>query len=62
MTASDLAIGLGLLLIVEGLPLFLVPDRYRRLLRQIELVSDGTLRIFGLVAMCAGLMVLYGLR
>lgn len=59
---SDIGVGLGFLLIVEGLPLFLSPARYRKLLAQIDRVPDRTLRASGFVAMAAGLVVLYALR
>lgn len=62
MQPSDLAIGLGLLLLAEGLPLFASPGRYRRLLQQIDTVPDSTLRASGLVAMGVGLAILYAIR
>jgi uncharacterized protein len=62
VTLSDLAVGLGLLLVVEGLPLFLSPARYRRVLRAIEEVPDPVLRGVGLAAMAAGIALLYALR
>lgn len=62
MELSDLAIGLGLLLLAEGLPLFASPGRYRRLLKQIDTVPDGTLRVSGLVSMGVGLAILYALK
>lgn len=62
MEVSDLGIGLGVVLIVEGLPLFLSPARYRRLLAQIDRVPDRTLRASGLAAMALGLGVLYAVR
>lgn len=62
MGISDLGLGLGLLLLVEGLPLFLSPARYRRWLMRIEEVPDGVLRGLGLAAMTCGIALLYVLR
>ena len=62
MQFSDLALGLGLLMIAEGLPLFVSPARYRRLLAQMQEVPDGALRGVGFVAMSLGLALLYALR
>jgi uncharacterized protein YjeT (DUF2065 family) len=59
---SDLGVGLGLLLLVEGLPLFLSPTRYRALLKAIDEVPDRVLRGLGLAAMAAGTVLLYALR
>jgi len=62
MQLSDVVVGLGFVLIVEGFPLFLSPSRYRRLLMQIEQVPDPVLRGTGFVAMCGGLVMLYVVR
>lgn len=62
MELSDVGIAVGFLLLVEGLPLFLSPGRYRRLLAQMDRVPDPTLRASGLAAMVAGILVLYAVR
>ena len=62
MTLSDLAVGFGLLLLVEGLPLFISPARYRELLKAIDEVPDPVLRGVGLAAMALGLALLYLLK
>jgi uncharacterized protein len=49
----------GLVLIIEGSPYFLFPEKLKKFLAQIINISDGYLRVFGLVVMLAGLMVLY---
>jgi len=49
-------------MIAEGLPLFVSPARYRRLLAQMQEVPDGALRGVGFVAMSLGLALLYALR
>jgi len=59
---SDLGLALGLLLLVEGMPLFLSPARYRELLKRIDEVPDPVLRGAGFAAMAAGVVLLYALR
>ncbi|MBI5137230.1 MAG: DUF2065 family protein [Nitrospirae bacterium] len=59
---SDLVLGLGFVLLFEGVPLFLSPVRYRRLLARLAQVPDAVLRGAGLAAMAAGLALLYGVR
>jgi len=50
---------LGLLLIVEGILPFLSPGRLRKMLLEVSSLDDRTLRLAGLAAMLAGLLVLY---
>ena len=50
---------IGLVLIIEGSPYFLFPEKLKKFLAQILNISDGYLRAFGLVVMLAGLVVLY---
>jgi len=59
---SDMAVGLGFLLLVEGFPLFVSPARYRRLLALVEAVPDPVLRGTGFCAVALGLGVLYLVR
>jgi hypothetical protein len=49
----------GMVLIVEGMPWFLSPDKTRSFLLQIQLLSNQQLRIYGLVMMGIGLLILY---
>ncbi len=51
-------IALGLVLIIEGLPYFLFPDRAVAMLRQLEDAGPGALRLFGFLAMMAGVVFL----
>ena len=53
-----LAIVFGLVLIVEGLPYFLFPERFVAVLRQIEELGPGRLRLMGLGAMLGGVLLL----
>ncbi len=51
-------IAFGLVLIIEGLPYFLFPERAVALLRQLEDAGPGPLRLFGFLAMMAGVVFL----
>jgi len=50
---------IGLVLIIEGSPYSLFPEKLKKFLEQILKISDSYLRVFGLVVMLAGLIVLY---
>ena len=53
-----LALVLGLVLIVEGLPYFLFPERIPSVLRQLEELGPGKLRFLGLAALVIGVALL----
>ena len=55
----DLLIGIGFLLLFEGLPLFTAPGAYRRVARQIDAIPEAVLRGAGFLASAIGLVVLY---
>jgi uncharacterized protein YjeT (DUF2065 family) len=42
-------------LVIEGLPLLLVPSRWRNVIRQVSGLADGQLRFFGLILVLSGL-------
>ncbi len=54
----ELAVAFCLMLVIEGIIPFVAPQRWRRLLRTIEQIDDGTLRIIGLACMLAGTFAL----
>jgi hypothetical protein len=45
----------ALVLVIEGLPLLLVPSRWREVMRRVSGLADGQLRFFGLVLVLTGL-------
>lgn len=49
---------LGLVLVIEGLPYFLFPERALRTLRQLERFGPETLRMLGLAALVLGTVLL----
>jgi uncharacterized protein YjeT (DUF2065 family) len=50
---------LGMVLILEGLPYFAFPERIKTWLVRVSTLPAGQLRIFGLIAMCVGLSLVY---
>ncbi len=53
-----LLMALGLVFILEGVPYFLSPRRALMVLRQLEQVDPWIVRMLGLVAMVAGVLLL----
>jgi uncharacterized protein YjeT (DUF2065 family) len=45
----------ALVLVIEGLPLLIVPSKWREVIRQVSGLADGQLRFFGLILVLAGL-------
>jgi len=56
---QHLLIALSLVLVIEGIVPFLYPGRWRRLVAQLAMVDDRTLRTVGLVSMLSGLGLLF---
>ena len=52
-----LGIGIGLALVIEGLMPFASPAKWRQVFLQIQQLSDGQIRFFGLVTIGAGLLI-----
>lgn len=50
---------LGLVLIFEGLPYFAFPDKMKRILENLPLIPDSTLRKYGFAAIIFGLLLIY---
>lgn len=53
---------LCLLLVIEGIPLFLTPDTMRRAAREMAALDSHVLRIIGLVALLLGTGLLLLIR
>jgi len=58
-TWSLIFAGLGIAMVVEGLPYFITPAGTRRYLRQVAELGSTALRILGLLMMIGGLVVVY---
>lgn len=56
---ESLLTAICLLLIIEGIIPFLYPQKWRNLVAMLATVSNGQLRIMGLVSMLLGVALLY---
>jgi uncharacterized protein YjeT (DUF2065 family) len=59
---ADLLAGLAFYLIFEGLFPFVAPQQWRRSLAALASLEEGRLRLFGLAAVIAGLVLLFIVR
>ncbi|QLA80606.1 MULTISPECIES: DUF2065 domain-containing protein [unclassified Acidovorax] len=59
MDSESLWAALALVLVIEGLLPFLSPQSWRRAVAQISLLQDGQIRFFGLLAIVAGVLMLW---
>jgi len=59
---DNLLTAFALMLVIEGLMPFLVPNAWRETFRRLIEMSDGQLRFVGLSSMLDGLILLYFLR
>jgi len=62
MDWSDLLAALALYLVLEGILPFLNPQAMKRVMASFANVADTQLRVWGLVSMGAGIMLLYFVR
>jgi uncharacterized protein YjeT (DUF2065 family) len=59
---QDLATGLALVLVIEGIVLALAPDGMKRMALQMAAIPAGALRIGGLAAACLGVAAVWLIR
>ena len=59
---QDILTAFALYLIIEGMIPFIGPARFRRTVEQISRLNDNNLRVVGLIAMGAGLLLLFIVR
>ena len=50
---------LGAVLVLEGLPYFLFPEKLKNFYKQIEKAEPNTLRAIGFVTLAIGLLIVY---
>lgn len=55
-------LGLAMMLIIEGMLPFVMPELWRETFRKLVTLSDGQLRFAGISAMLAGLILLYWIK
>jgi len=51
-----------MMLVIEGLLPFLLPELWRETFRKLVTLTDGQLRFVGLTSMLCGLLLLYWIR
>lgn len=59
---QDIFTAFALYLIIEGMIPFVSPSNFRKTVARIAMLGDNNLRIAGLVAMAAGVLLLYAIR
>ena len=59
---TEILTAVALLMIIEGMLPFVGPGRYKQLVAQIARLDDNQLRMFGLISMIAGLLLLFFVR
>jgi len=52
-------LGLAMMLVIEGIVPFMLPELWREVFRKLVTLSDGQLRFIGITSMLSGLLLLY---
>lgn len=55
-------LGLAIMLVIEGLLPFLLPELWRETFRKLVTLTEGQLRFIGLTSMLSGLLLLYWVK
>jgi uncharacterized protein YjeT (DUF2065 family) len=55
-------LGLAMMLVIEGLLPFLLPELWRETFRKLVTLTEGQLRFIGLTSMLSGLLLLYWVK
>lgn len=55
-------LGLAMMLVIEGLLPFLLPELWRETFRKLVTLKEGQLRFIGLTSMLSGLLLLYWVK
>ena len=56
---KELIIAFGLFLFIEGVLYAIFPSKMKSILRKLDLISDGQLRLGGLVFVVLGFIIIY---
>ena len=59
MLIDKVLMALGLVLALEGAVYALFPTSFRRIVRKVDMVNDAQLRLGGLVALVAGVVLVW---
>lgn len=57
-----IVIAVGLVLIIEGLPYFFIPEQVKEVAKRIQDIQNSSMRLFGFTLMLAGLILVYVAR
>ena len=55
-------LGLAMMLVIEGVVPFLMPELWRETFRKLVTLSDGQLRFIGITSMLSGIILLYWIK
>ena len=55
-------LGLAMMLVIEGLLPFLLPELWRETFRKLVTLTEGQLRFIGLTSMLSGILLLYWIK
>ncbi len=55
-------LGLAMMLVIEGMMPFLLPELWRETFRKLVTLSDGQLRFIGITSMLSGIILLYWIK
>ena len=55
-------LGLAMMLVIEGLLPFMLPELWRETFRKLVTLTEGQLRFIGLTSMLSGLLMLYWIK
>ncbi|MGC8657718.1 MAG: DUF2065 domain-containing protein [Desulfomonilaceae bacterium] len=50
---------IGMVLVIEGIPYFAVPEKMKEVLQMVQVQPDNVLRVFGGILMLVGSMIVY---
>ena len=56
---KELIIAFGLFIFIEGILYALFPSKMRNMLKKLELIKDGQLRVGGLIFALIGFIIIY---
>ena len=56
---EPIMIAIGLVLIIEGLPYFILPEQVKEIGRKLQEIKSSSLRLFGIGLMFLGLILVY---
>lgn len=59
---NEILVAIALVMVIEGIIPFLVPDKFRQTMAKLIQMPDQALRMVGLASMSLGIVILYILR